>query len=100
MVSRELRLLKAVVSQQLVKSTSGELVPAFEVMRVNTAISNMIRDSKIHQIDSVILSSAQEGMNSMDSSLIGLYQSGKISLDTAVYHSTNREQMQKRLNRI
>lgn len=93
-------VLKAVVSQQLVKSTSGELVPAFEVMRVNTAISNMIRDSKIHQIDSVILSSAQEGMNSMDSSLIGLYQSGKISLDTAVYHSTNREQMQKRLNRI
>ena len=52
------RIARAVISQQLVPSIDGTLIPAFEVMTVNPAISTMIRDNKIHQIDGVIATSA------------------------------------------
>ena len=55
-------VLQAVVSQQLIPSVDGGLVPAFEIMLVNSAVRNMIRESKVHQIDNVIYSSGNEGM--------------------------------------
>ncbi|MEG1870333.1 MAG: PilT/PilU family type 4a pilus ATPase, partial [Oscillospiraceae bacterium] len=51
-------ILQAVVSQQLIPTKNGGIVPAFEIMLMNNAIRNMIRESKVHQIDSVIYSSA------------------------------------------
>ena len=53
-------VLKAVVSQQLVPAKNGTLVPAFEIMVMTPAISNMIRDNKVHQIDGIIYTSAKE----------------------------------------
>ena len=50
-------VLTAVVSQQLVPSVDGYMIPAFEVMTVTLAIRNLIRDGKIPQIDGVIHSS-------------------------------------------
>lgn len=76
-------LLQAVVSQQLVPTVEGGLIPAFEVMFLTNAIKNMIREAKVHQIDSVIASSASAGMMSMDSSLVALLREGKITADTA-----------------
>lgn len=93
-------VLQAVVSQQLVPTTDLKVVPAFEIMICNTAIRNMIRESKIHQIDSVIQSSAAEGMISMDASLIKLYKDGVISKKTAIDHSSNPEQTEKRLSAL
>lgn len=58
-------VLKAVVSQQLVPAKNGTLVPAFEIMVMTPAISNMIRDNKVHQIDGIIYTSAKEDMISM-----------------------------------
>ena len=66
-------------------------------MVVNSAIRNMIRESKAHQIDNVISQSAAEGMISMDQSLLRLAQDGRITLEEAVRHSINSEWMQKRL---
>ena len=60
-------VLQAVVSQQLIPTVDGKLVPAFEIMLVNSAIRNMIREAKVHQIDNVIFSSQSTGMRSMDS---------------------------------
>jgi len=90
-------LLKSVISQQLVPTEDGGVVPVFEVMHVNNAIRNMIRESKAHQIDSVIGTSASEGMTSMDNSLLDLYKRGTISEDTALRYSLAPELMMRRL---
>jgi twitching motility protein PilT len=90
-------VLQSVISQQLVPSSGGHSVPAFEVMLVNDAIRNMIRESKIHQIDSVITSSASEGMTTMDASLLKLVKEGQIAPETAIGFSTAPELMKKRL---
>ena len=90
-------VLRAVVSQQLVPALDGSLVPAFEVMMVNPAIRTMIRDSKVHQIDGILASSARGEMFSMDMSLTQLFQKGIISRETALNYAANPEQMAKKL---
>lgn len=90
-------VLNTVVSQQLVPGKEGGMVPAFEVMNMNSAIRNMIRDSKNYQIDNVIQTSAADGMISMDQSLLRLYQAGKITAETAVEYATNPEQVKRKL---
>jgi len=90
-------VLGAVISQQLVPSTSNGVLPAFEIMIVNDAIRTMIRESKIHQVDGVITSSAAEGMMTMDASLLKLYREKKISDHTAIAFSTQPELMKKRI---
>ena len=90
-------VLGAVISQQLVPKLAGGVTPAFEVMIVNDAIRNMVRESKIHQIDGVITSSAVDGMMTMDGSLLKLFREGQISDMTAVAFSTQPELMRKRI---
>ena len=90
-------VLRAVVSQQLVPSVNGEMIPAFEIMIMTPAISNMIRDNKIHQIEGIIYTSAKEDMISMDNSLLQLYKENKISRETVLQYCTNAEMIRKRL---
>ncbi len=89
-------VLQAVVSQQLLPAVDGTLIPAFEVMVVNSAIKTMIRESKTHQIDTVIQSS--EGMNTMDNYIVNLYNEKKITAQTAIEYSSNPDIMARRLN--
>jgi twitching motility protein PilT len=91
--------LKAVVSQQLLPTTQGKLVPAFEIMISNLAIQNMIREEKIHQIESAIFSGAQAGMVTMDNSLYQLYKNNTITAENAIMYSSNYESMQQRIER-
>ncbi len=93
-------VMEAVVSQQLIPTVDGGVYPAFEIMFLNNAIRNMIRESKIHQIDSVISTSQEEGMISMDASLIKLYRQGIISRENAIIYSNNSELMAKKLDRL
>ena len=90
-------VLRAVVSQQLVPAIDGHMVPAFELMIMTPAISNMIRDNKTHQIDGIIYTSAKDEMRSMDSSLLQLYHSGTITAETALRYSTNPDMLRKKL---
>lgn len=90
-------VLQAVVSQQLVPTVDGRMVPAFEIMTVTPAIRNMIRDNKVPQIDGILYSSANEDMVSMDTSLLNLYKMGTISESTALTYATNPEMLRKRL---
>lgn len=92
-------VLDAVISQQLIPTLDGGVQPAFEVMFLNNAIRNMIRESKIHQIDGVIATSQGEGMISMDNSIISLYRKGAISRENAIAYSSNSELMAKKLDR-
>ena len=93
-------VMQAVVSQQLIPKVEGGVVPAFEVMFFNNAIRNLIRESKIHQIDNIIATSQEEGMITMDNSLIKLFKDGKISRENAVIYSSNGELMEKKLARL
>ncbi|MGI6766247.1 MAG: type IV pilus twitching motility protein PilT [Lentihominibacter sp.] len=90
-------VLNAVISQQLVPTVDGSIVPAFEIMTVTPAIRNMIRENKIPQIEGLIYSSAKDGMNSMDSSLRKLYEKGRITRDTALIYATNPEMLERKL---
>lgn len=86
-------VLQAVVSQQLVPTTDGLLRPAFELMLLTKAIRNLIRESKIQQIDSIIASGGAQGMMTMDGSLRQLWSEGVISADTAITYSQDSERM-------
>lgn len=88
-------VLQAVVSQQLLPAVDGTLIPAFEIMTVNSAVKTMIRESKTHQLDTIIQSS--EGMQTMDTSIMSLYSKGLISAETAIEFATNQEMMARRL---
>lgn len=90
-------VLNAVVSQQLVPTVDGKVVPALEIMTVTPAIRNMIRDNKVHQIEGVISTSGQEQMRSMDQSLLELYKKGRITRDTALKYALNADMLKRRL---
>ena len=90
-------VLQAVISQQLIPTMDGTLIPVFEIMEVTPAICNMIRENKVHQIDGLIYSSTGSGMISMDQSLINLYKEGQISKETAILYASNPEMIIKRI---
>ncbi len=90
-------VLQAVVSQQLVPTLDGRVVPAFEIMIANPAIRNLIREGKTHQIDSIIAASADEGMKTMDQDLFDLVMSSTISRDTALQYAIHQEALETRL---
>jgi twitching motility protein PilT len=90
-------VLQAVISQQLIPDINGKSIPVFEIMTVTPAIRNMIRDNKIPQIDGVLYSSNKDDMISMDSSLLNLYNAGRITQETAIAYATNPEMLKKKL---
>ncbi|NLW71100.1 MAG: PilT/PilU family type 4a pilus ATPase [Eubacteriaceae bacterium] len=90
-------VLQAVITQQLVMTKDGKLKPVFEIMICNSAIRNLIREAKTHQIDSVIQSSAAQGMITMDTALMNLYKGGEIDEETLISHSYNPEAVAKRI---
>ena len=90
-------VLHTVVSQQLLPDKNGGLVPAYEVMHMNSAIRNLIRDSKNHQIDNAIASGRAEGMISMDQSILELYNAGYITQETALSYADNPDQLRRRM---
>ncbi len=90
-------VLHTVVSQQLLPGKNGGRVPAFEILRVNSAVRSMIRECKNHQIPAAIASGSAQGMRSMDQSILELYQKGNITKETALEYADNPEQMQRRL---
>ncbi len=90
-------VLRTVVSQQLLPDVSGGLVPAYELMHMNSAIRNLIRERKSDQIANTMRSGGGEGMITMDQSIQKLYQEGKITRDTALEYADNPEQMNRLL---
>ncbi|MFP6581191.1 MAG: type IV pilus twitching motility protein PilT [Candidatus Hydrogenedentota bacterium] len=83
-------VLLAVVSQRLLPRQDGEgRVVAVELMKNNTAIANLIREGKIHQVQSALETGKKEGMITMDRSIQGLYTDGYISHEEAVANMRN-----------
>ncbi len=92
--------LVGVISQQLIpRSDKQGRLAAIEIMMANPAIRNLIREGKTPQINNVIMTSARQGMVTMDNAIAELYQGGKISLDDALMYSVDPDYL-KRLLRI
>ncbi len=92
--------LVAVVSQRLIPKIDGGRVVANEIMIVNPAIRNLIRENKIYQIDLVIETSLQEGMMTLNRSLAELVRRKEISLENAELYSLNSGELRLLLERI
>ena len=91
-------VLQAVVSQRLLPTVDGRIVPAFEVMILTPAIRNLIREGKTHQIDGMIYASTNDSaMVAMDTSILNLYRQGIIDKRTALTNASNPEMMARRL---
>ena len=76
-------ILMAICSQRLVPAIGGGRVVAAEILIANPAVRNIIREGKTHQLDAVIQTGADVGMQTMDRTLVGLVQSGVVSYDDA-----------------
>lgn len=92
------QILRGVICQQLIPSVDGRQIPAFEVMKSTPAIKNMIREGKLHQLDSTMQAGAADGMCTMDGSLMALYRAGKITKETVLLSCVHYENMVKRLS--
>ncbi|MBI1971496.1 MAG: type IV pilus twitching motility protein PilT [Candidatus Wildermuthbacteria bacterium] len=81
--------LLGVISQRLLPRLKGGLIPACEVMITSPAVSNLIRENKIHEIPLVIETSGESGMVSLNRSLAMLVKAKEISLENALTYSLN-----------
>ena len=91
--------LQAVVSQTLIPKIGGGRVMALEVMVATPAIRAIIREDKIHQIYSMIQSGQKYGMKTMNQSLAELYNTGKITINDAMNHSSNLQELNEMLSK-
>lgn len=76
-------ILMAICSQRLVPTIGGGRVAAAEILVANAAVRNIIREGKAHQLDAVIQTGSDQGMQTMDRTLAGLVQSGTVTYDNA-----------------
>lgn len=81
--------LIGVISQRLVPRIQGGLIPACEVLIVNAAAANLIRENKVHELPLVIETSVEEGMISLNRALASLVKVREITLDNAMQYSLN-----------
>ncbi|MEK7616158.1 MAG: PilT/PilU family type 4a pilus ATPase [Patescibacteria group bacterium] len=93
-VSQLANSLSGVISQRLIPGMRGGLIPAVEVMIASTAVRNLIRESKIEQLNLAIETGAQAGMISLNQSLALLVRNKLISLEQAKFYSPNITSLQ------
>jgi len=90
--------LEAIISQQLLpRAGMPGRIAAMEVMVASPAIRNLVRESKAHQITSVIQTSAQLGMQTMDQCLRDYYQRGLVTYEDAMSRAMNVDELKKML---
>jgi twitching motility protein PilT len=85
--------LIAIISQRLIPRISGGLIPAVEVMIASPAVRTLIRENKVHEIDLVIETSSDQGMVSLNRSLVDLVRRGEITLEQASLYSLNPSEL-------
>ncbi len=89
-------VIQAVISQQLLPKADGKgRVAAHEVMIATPAIRNLIREDKVHQIDSTLQTGSKYRMQTMDASLVELYKRGLIKKDVAISQAISQEDIKK-----
>lgn len=87
--------LLGIVSQRLLPRKSGGLIPACEILKNNSAVSNLIRENKIHEIDLTVETSSNDGMISFNKYLSSLVQNNEVSLEDAINYSRKPKSLKK-----
>lgn len=87
--------LSGIFSQRLIPRISGGLIPAYELLINNNAVSNLIREKRIHEINTVVETSSQEGMIDMNRSLAELVRAGEITVESAYMNSLNPKTLER-----
>lgn len=91
-------VLEAVISQQILPKVDGTgRVAAFEIMIANTAIRNLIREGKTHQMQTVIQTGSNQGMQTMDASLLDLYRKRIIDQVTLRKYAVDSDAVMKQI---
>ncbi len=88
-------ILMAICSQRLVPAIGGGRVAAAEILIATPAVRNIIREGKSHQLDAVIQTGAEHGMQSMDKTLAGLIHTGTITYDEARNFAVDVEELDR-----
>jgi len=87
--------LAGIFSQRLVPRISGGLIPAYELLINNAAVANLIRESRTHEIQTVIETGLEHGMIDMNRSLVELVQKGEITVENAFSYSINPKGLER-----
>jgi len=87
--------MTGIFSQRLIPRISGGLIPAYELLISNAAVANLIREKRIHEINTVIETSSGEGMIDMNRSLAELVRRGEISVESAYLNSSNPKNLER-----
>ena len=87
--------LKGIISQRLVPMINGGRAPAVEILVGTSAIANNIREGKTHLIDSIIQTSSDVGMMTLETSLAALVMSGSISLESARTYALRPDELSR-----
>ena len=87
--------LAGIISQRLIPRVNGGVVPACEILFNNDAVANLIRQSKIFEIPTVIETSYDQDMVSLNRSLAELVRTGVVHIETAMNYSTNPSELVK-----
>jgi len=87
--------LIGIFSQRLIPRIDGGLVPAYELLINNTAVANLIRENRIHEIPSIIETGLEQGMIDMNRSLARLVQNGLVSVEDAFTYSSNPKGLER-----
>jgi len=87
--------LLGIFSQRLIPRISGGLIPAYELLLNNNAVSNLIREKRTHEIDVVIETGMESGMVDLNHSLIELLRAGEISIENAYQYSFNPKGLER-----
>ena len=88
-------ILQAIVAQRLIPMVGGGRVAATEIMVATSAVRNIIRDAKTHQLDAAIQTGAEYGMQTMDRTLISLIRAGKISYEEAKNYAIDLSELDR-----
>lgn len=88
-------ILQGIVSQRLIPTIGGGRVVAAEILVANSAVRNIIREGKAHQLDAVIQTGGDQGMQSMDKTLVSLIHSGSITYDEARNYAIDVEELDR-----
>ncbi|HLA49484.1 MAG TPA: type IV pilus twitching motility protein PilT [Candidatus Saccharimonadales bacterium] len=88
-------ILMAICSQRLIPALGGGRVPAAEVLIATPAVRNIIREGKNYQLEAVIQTGAEYGMQGMDRVLVSLVHAGSISYDEARNYAVDPEELDR-----
>ncbi len=88
-------ILMAICSQRLIPAIGGGRVASAEVLIATPAVRNIIREGKAHQLDAVIQTGTEFGMQSMDKTLVSMIHAGTISYDEAVNYAVDKTELDR-----